>query len=136
MFFLVRFTQVVSLREVMSAMPRLYLAVQDVVRLCRVMSAPPRLCHSVRSLLRSSHYPGIACNASLSATSHRSRAIIATKVVIFSEIHKNFTFFCKINCSNACEIRIFLDEELNQEDGIRFDNDFGMIVNKLYNEKD
>lgn len=45
-----------------------------------------------------------------------------------------------VNLGNVLEvdkkkIRIFLDEELNQEDGIRFDNDFGMIVNKLYNEK-
>ena len=34
------------------------------------------------------------------------------------------------------KIYIKLDEELNQEDGIRFDNDKGMIVNKLYNQKD
>lgn len=33
------------------------------------------------------------------------------------------------------KIKIKVDEELNQEDGIRFDNDKGMIVNKLYNEK-
>lgn len=34
------------------------------------------------------------------------------------------------------KIYIKLDQDLNQEDGIRFDNDKGMIVNKLYNEKD
>ncbi len=33
------------------------------------------------------------------------------------------------------KIKIKLDDTLNQEDGIRFDNDKGMIVNKLYNEK-
>ena len=32
-------------------------------------------------------------------------------------------------------IKIFVEDVLNQEDGIRFDNDKGMIVNKLYNEK-
>ena len=34
------------------------------------------------------------------------------------------------------KIYIKLDQDLNQEDGIRFDNDKGMIVNKLYNDKD
>lgn len=34
------------------------------------------------------------------------------------------------------KIYIKLDEDLNQEDGIRFDNDKGMIVNKLYNKRD
>lgn len=33
------------------------------------------------------------------------------------------------------KIKILLEEDLNQEDGIRFDNDSGMIVNKLYNSK-
>lgn len=33
------------------------------------------------------------------------------------------------------KIYISLKDELNQEDGIRFDNDKGMIVNKLYNQK-
>lgn len=33
------------------------------------------------------------------------------------------------------QIKIKLEEDLNQEDGIRFDNDKGMIVNKLYNSK-
>ena len=33
------------------------------------------------------------------------------------------------------KIYISLKDELNQEDGIRFDNDKGMIVNKLYNNK-
>ncbi len=33
------------------------------------------------------------------------------------------------------KIFIKLDDTLNQEDGIRFDNNDGMIVNKLYNEK-
>jgi len=33
------------------------------------------------------------------------------------------------------KIYISLKDELNQEDGIRFDNDKGMIVNKLYNKK-
>lgn len=32
-------------------------------------------------------------------------------------------------------IKIKLENDLNQEDGIRFDNDKGMIVNKLYNAK-
>jgi putative protease len=32
-------------------------------------------------------------------------------------------------------IKIKLNEDLNQGDGIRFDNDKGLIVNKLYNEK-
>ena len=34
------------------------------------------------------------------------------------------------------KIYIKLEDDLYQEDGIRFDNDKGMIVNKLYNEKD
>ena len=34
------------------------------------------------------------------------------------------------------KIYIKLNEDINQEDGIRFDNDKGMIVNKLYNSKD
>lgn len=33
------------------------------------------------------------------------------------------------------KIYISLKDEINQEDGIRFDNDKGMIVNKLYNQK-
>ena len=33
-------------------------------------------------------------------------------------------------------IKIKLENDLNQEDGIRFDNDKGMIVNKLYNAKE
>ena len=33
------------------------------------------------------------------------------------------------------QIKIKLDIDLNQEDGIRFDNDKGLIVNRLYNEK-
>ena len=33
------------------------------------------------------------------------------------------------------KIKIKLYDDLNQEDGIRFDNDSGMIVNKLYNSK-
>jgi len=33
------------------------------------------------------------------------------------------------------KIKIKLYDDLNQEDGIRFDNDAGMIVNKLYNSK-
>lgn len=33
------------------------------------------------------------------------------------------------------KIRILLSEDLNQEDGIRFDNDKGLIVNMLYNDK-
>ena len=33
------------------------------------------------------------------------------------------------------KIYILLKDELNQEDGIRFDNNKGMIVNKLYNKK-
>ena len=33
------------------------------------------------------------------------------------------------------KISIMLYDDLNQEDGIRFDNDKGMIVNRLYNEK-
>ena len=32
-------------------------------------------------------------------------------------------------------IKIKLEKDLNQEDGIRFDNDLGLIVNRLYNEK-
>ena len=32
-------------------------------------------------------------------------------------------------------IKIKLDDDLYQEDGIRFDNDKGMIINKLYDEK-
>lgn len=32
-------------------------------------------------------------------------------------------------------IKIKLDDDIYQEDGIRFDNEDGMIVNKLYNEK-
>lgn len=34
------------------------------------------------------------------------------------------------------KIYIKLDEDLYQEDGIRFDNDNGMIINRLYNNKD
>lgn len=33
------------------------------------------------------------------------------------------------------KIKIKLDDDLYQEDAIRFDNDKGMIINKLYNEK-
>ena len=33
------------------------------------------------------------------------------------------------------KIKIRLDDDIFQEDGLRFDNDKGMIVNKLYNEK-
>lgn len=33
------------------------------------------------------------------------------------------------------KIYISLKDDLNQEDGIRFDNDKGMIINKLYNKK-
>lgn len=34
------------------------------------------------------------------------------------------------------KIVIKLDDDINQEDGIRFDSDKGMIINKLYNKKD
>ena len=33
------------------------------------------------------------------------------------------------------QIKIKLEDDLNQEDGIRFDNDKGLIVNRLYNDK-
>ncbi|MBR1386665.1 MAG: U32 family peptidase [Bacilli bacterium] len=33
------------------------------------------------------------------------------------------------------KIKIKLEKDLNQEDGIRFDNDLGLIVNRLYDEK-
>lgn len=41
----------------------------------------------------------------------------------------------KVLSVDSKKIKISLTSELNQEDGIRFDNDKGMIVNMLYNSK-
>lgn len=42
------------------------------------------------------------------------------------------TFLGKVIYVDRKIIKILLDDDLYQEDGIRFDNDMGMIVNKLY----
>ena len=45
------------------------------------------------------------------------------------------TILGKVISIDKKQIKIKLEDDLNQEDGIRFDNDKGLIVNRLYNEK-